>query len=280
MTTIIYNAITNPRIIPLFFEKTGIKLNILIAYLYLAGTGYALVKLYRNMIEHLALDSSAYSVKSGKAKVTLSEYRHFTRRFGHLFDVFFSLDDDFENPYHNFVNQFYLTEGLPTDARKPVPVIHDPNDPYEEFSTYVKGGHDYIAIGSNKSIPDDVFQRIRDDYPDVKIHIFGKLNRRLLQKQKPYSADASTWTMEAGHGSFYFWDPEDQKEYRIYAGERDRKDKDVQTFKQFHHKDALEEFIKSSLGFTYQEVLTNPLAKPMLNLLFFHQLQENLSTKE
>mgnify|MGYP001036315121 CR=1 FL=1 len=40
---------------------------------------------------------------------------------------------------HNLTNQAYLEKLLPAGAKKPIPVIHDAEDPFEEFKGYVAG---------------------------------------------------------------------------------------------------------------------------------------------
>jgi len=272
-----YHAIDNPLIVQRFHKLTGLLLNILISYNFLPGNAYKLTKLYRHMIDSLALDSGAYSVYTGKANVTPSEYRRYIRRFGHLFDVIFSLDKDFNNPYDNFTTQYYLQMELPEQVRKPIPVIHDPVDPFGEFKTYADDGHTYIAIGSGKPVPDKVLHKMKTEYPDVKIHMFGKLNRKMLLEHKPYSADASTWAIAAGNGCFYYWDEEEKKEYTIYVGDSDKTPPGKKHFNQFQNREGLEKFLREKFGWTFKDLLSGPVEnKRILNLYFFRQLEDLL----
>jgi hypothetical protein len=272
----IFNAVDNADIINTFYDKTQLKLNVLASYPYLKGNGYKLAKQYREMIDSLYLDSGAYSASKGKFRLTVSEYKRFIIRCGSLFDAVFSLDDDFGNPDHNFNNQAYLEEGLPEDCKKPVPVIHDEANPLEEFETYVKQGHGYIAIGSNQRVSDEVLSKIKDKYPDVKIHMFGTLNRKLLMNHMPYSADATTWAKAAGFGKIYYWDSIDEKEYLIYLGGKEVKDGKIIKYDNFHHKTELVAFLADTFGYDRNDLMTSAEARRIVNLYFFKQLEDHI----
>jgi hypothetical protein len=276
----ILNAIETANIIPMLYEKTQTKVNVLMSYHLLRGNAYKLTKEYREMIGLLYCDSGAFSANKGKLKLTISEYRRYIQRYGHLFDAVFNLDDDFNNPGHNFNNQAYLEETLSEKSVRPIPVIHDRDDPFEEFEIYVKQGHDYIAVGSNSRLPDDVYKKIKDNYPDVKIHMFGSLNRKMLMNHRPYSADATTWAVQAGNGRIYYWDPIDQDDYLIYIGEREMKDESIRTFENFHHKAELEAFLSEKFGYDHNDLRTSTDARRIVNLHFFKQLEDFINASK
>jgi len=232
------------------------------------------------MINFLYLDSSGYSVHTGKANTTLSEYNKYISRYGHLFDQVFLLDDDFNDPERNLNNQMFLESKMSEKARRPIPVIHDVSDPFREFQMYVDMGHDYIAVGSNRQIDDDTFAKIREEYPDVKLHMFGNLNREMLFKHKPYSVDSATWAHAAGYGNIYYWDPEDKKDYRIYVGEKERKDKKIIHYNDFHHKKELDEFLHKTFGYTYTDLLKGKEDQYIVNMFFFHELERVINEME
>jgi hypothetical protein len=268
---ILLNAIDDAEIVPIFFEKTGEKLNVLVSYAYLKGNGVKLTKRYRDKIDSLYLDSGAFSASRGKVHISLSEYRRFIRRFGNLFDEVFTLDDQFDNPGHNQMNQIYLEEQLPEGSRRPIPVIHDKIDPLKEFKEYVDQGHGYIAVGSNMS--KKVLDAIWNSYPEIWIHLFGKLKRQFLFDYKPYSADASTWAKAVGYGKIYYWDPEDEKEYPINLGEREGSDDNRISFDNFHHKNQLESFLNDKFGYNRTQLISDFTGKRIVNLYFFKQLE-------
>lgn len=273
----IFNAIENVKIIPMLHERTGIKINILMSYHLLKDNSYKLTKEYRGMIDSLYLDSSAYSVSKGKVKMSVSEYRRYLLRYGNLFDAVFNLDSDFNDPDHNFNNQVFLEEALSKVGIRPIPVIHDREDPFREFESYVKQGYDYIAVGSNSRLPDDVYKKITANFPGVKIHMFGSLNRNMLFGQRPYSADASTWARQAGFGKIYYWDQIDQKDYLIHLGEKEVKDESVICFDSFHHKSELLSFLAETFSYDRNDLLTKSEAPRLVNLYFFKQLEDYIN---
>lgn len=273
----IYNAVGSAEIVAEYHKKTKKKLNVLVAYPYLKGSAYKLTKEYRGMIESLYLDSGAYSVSKGKIKLSVSEYGRYIARYGKLFDEVFNLDDDFFDPMHNLTNQAYLEKLLPAGAKNPIPVIHDAEDPFEEFKGYVKQGHTYIAVGSSKNIPKETFKKIKEKFPDVKIHMFGKLNRKMLAKHKPYSADASTWATAAGLGRFYYWDPEDKKEYLIVLNPNEKDSGKNVSYSKFPHKAGLDKFLKDTFGYEHSQLVDDSKARMVVNLHFFKELEERLN---
>ena len=275
--TEILMAITDPEIIPAFYEKTKIKLNIMISYQYLRGAASKVAEKFRSMTRLLFLDSGAFSASQGKSSITLPEYLGYLKMFGHFFDVVFNFDDKFDDPEHNWRNQVYLEKGLEGTGIKPVPVVHDVNDPFGEFEMYVEGGHSYVAIGSNKKLEDNVFEKMKKEFPNVKIHMFGTLDRKMLFKHKPYSADSSSFAQEAAGGIILYWDPIDEKEYRINVGEREKKGSDFIHFKTFGHRANLEKFLKTTFNYDYQDLLTSYEAKSIVNMFFFHQLQDRVN---
>jgi hypothetical protein len=275
---IILNAISDAKTVPEYFAKTGHKLNLLVSYPYLERNAFKLTKQYRDKIDLLYLDSGAYSVSKGTFNLTVSEYAMFLARYGALFDAYFNLDDKFDDTQHNFNNQTYLESHLPRGAKKPIPVVHDEQEPYEEFKTYAKQGHNYIAIGSSRKIEDKVFKKIRKKFPNVRIHMFGRLNRKMLIKHKPYSADASTWLKQAGFGQFYYWDPEDGADYQIkLEGAEARKGKKV-GWNKFHHRRALERFLDEKFGYDRNTLITDVSARWVVNLYFFKQLEDYINS--
>lgn len=194
--------------------------------------------------------------------------------FGQYVDYVFALDNDFENPDHNFNNVVFLEDGFPEGLNRPIPVIHDPEDPIGEIEIYVDQGYDYIAVGSNKKLDDDTWLKIKDKHPDLKLHMFGNLNRKMLYKHKPYSADSATWAHNAGFGSINYWHPGDEREYNIYLGEMDKPNDKRLYFNKFKHKKDLEEHLHNEFKFEYGDLLKNTYNKWVVNLHYFRQLED------
>jgi hypothetical protein len=276
----IFNSIGDAKIIPLFYEKTKQKLNVLVSYPYLNGSAHKLAVEYRNMIDSLFLDSGAFSEGNKRFIPSVAEYGHFIARYGNRFDAFFNLDDEFDNPDHNFENQVFLEKQVGSESRKPIPVIHDVEDPYGEFKTYVKQGHDFIAIGSNKKVPDEVMKKIGKKYPNVKLHLFGKLSRKTMFKFKPFSADASTWAKSGALGSVHYWDAKDGKEWRINLEAKEKTAGKNINFDDFPHKKEFVAFLSEKFGYTRNLLISDYLARQVVNLYFFKQLEDLVNSSK
>lgn len=284
---IIYNAISGADVVKHFYEVTGgrIKLNVLISYVYLAGNAIKVTKTYRDMIDNLCLDSGAFSVFTKKVNISVTEYLAYIKRYGHLFTTVFTLDDKFDDPDHNLRNQTFLERGLAGKNWKPVPCIHDASDPMGEIQTYVDQGHTYIALGSlgiRQKISAKVLDDVKVKFPDINFHLFGSLNREVLTKYRPYSADASSWAVEAGLGSIYYWDEIDQQEYSIDLETRIKKDKKSSGknvfYSKFHHKEQLKEFLSNTFNYSYEDLLSAALPREMVNLYYLRQLQDIINS--
>ena len=274
-------VITDHNIIPVYHRITGQKIRALISYFYGKGNIYPLACEYRReMIEDLYIDCGAYSAHKGNIALSFSEYAKYIQMFGHHFDYCFNLDDDFLNPEHNFNNQVILEKSLSEKIRRPIPVIHDSEDSIGEIEIYVDQGHDYIAVGSNKSLDDNAWSEIKDKYPDLKLHMFGNLNRKMLFKHKPYSADSADWAHRAKYGSIYYYCPNDEKEYSIYLGEKDRADEKRIYFSSFDHKKDLEEYLHDTFKFSYEDLLQDTYHKWVVNLHYFRQLEDRINASE
>ena len=161
-------------------------------------------------------------------------------------------------------------------------MVHDNADPFSEFGYYVGLGHDYIAIGSTIKVPDAVMVRIKEAYPRVKIHIFGKTALSELKISRPYSADSTTWANEAGFGDILYWDPDEKVDHKIYMGATDRKDADTDHYQRFAKKDKVEAFLKETFGFEYDDLLKKDGAdnRRIVNLYYYKQIEDYLTSLE
>jgi len=274
----IFHAITDITTILVFYEKTGIKLNILIAYNNIKGQSSKLTDLYRDRINLLYLDSGAYSVSRNNSNIDKYGYRDYLECFGDKFDACFNLDDDFNDPEHNLQNQFFIESCLAGSGTLLVPVVHDKIDPFAEFELYAELGHRYIAIGSSgsSSVKDQLLTRAKAEYPDVKVHLFGNLDRNLLEKHRPYSADSATFAHQAGvGGGIYYWRPSENRAYQYNIGGRDS----VKGSKHIKMSPFWEE-IRSFLydTFRYEDNdLFNYQVRRILNLYHYKQYEDYLN---
>lgn len=278
----ILHAISDPGIIPIFYEKTGRQLKVLLSYEYARGTAHKITTTYRDMISLLYLDSGAFSVFTGKSQVRVHEYRLYIRRYGHLYDQVFNLDDRFDDPEHNLRNQQLLEEDLPSTCKKPIPVIHDENDPFGEFEMYVTLGHDYIALGSmgaEKRISPEVLDRIRKEYPKARVHMFGNLDLKMLETYRPYSADSAGWAHKAGKGGgIHFWNEREKKLLSLNLGMRTSTEKRKDFVKKLPNWPKIEGQLKSTLGYGYEELATSYIARQVTNLYAFSEYEDYLNS--
>lgn len=220
----IFCAVGNADMVPIYHDKTGLRPNIMIAFNNLKAQSFKLTDTYRDRINLLYLDSGAFAASTGKSKIDVFGYLNYLKEYGHKFDLCFNLDDRFDDPDHNFRHQIYLEKGLINHIVKLAPVIHDNDDPIGEFETYAAMGHSFIAIGSSgpPAIKDKLLTYSKQKYPDVKIHLFGDLDRKLLEKHRPYSADSASWAHQAGKGGgIYFWRSSENRMYQFNVGGRD-----------------------------------------------------------
>jgi hypothetical protein len=274
-TMTLYQVISDPEIVPEFFEKTGRKLNVMCSFAYQKGIFSSLAKKYRHMIRSLVLDSGAYSVFTGKCRISLNEYGLFLKRYGDLFDHCFSLDDRFDDPEHNFTNQMILETVLDGKGWRPIPVVHD-LDAFSEFENYVNLKHDYIALGSmgeKHRVPNDILGKIRTEYPDIKVHMFGTLNFEMLRKYRPASADASTWAQQAGKGgSIYYWRASENEGYDYNVGGKDSRISELKHIKKSPLYDEMTEFWRKQFGYTFDTIVSDSSARQIINLYYFTQM--------
>lgn len=290
----LFHAINDARIIPLFYEKTRIKLNILVSYHYLQGQEHPLVKEYREKYGPLYLDSGAFSANTGKSKIDVHEYLQYLNLNGKAFDVTFNLDDNFDDPDHNWQNQVYLEKHLSKGIGKPVPVLHD-KDPLAEFERYY-ADYPYVAVGSNRNVAKNFFEKVKDKYPNLRIHLFGNLSRQILLKYRPYSADSAFFIHGARFGAIIYWHPQEKKEYAIDVGGREKsvevrvdgwrkiyvtKKKNggnAMHFNKFKYRDALEKFLRDTFNYKYYDLLSSWEARCVVNLYFMKQFEDYVNS--
>lgn len=278
----IFNAIDDPNIVPMFFNRIGIKLNIMISYAYQKGSISKLTKKYRDMIHLLYLDSGAYSVYTGRKKISLFEYTIFLKKYGDFFNERFSLDDRFDDADHNLQNQLDLEEALKAKSWKPIPVLHDFKDPYKEFELYRNNDHSYIAIGSmgaDRKIPNEILDRIVANHPEVKLHFFGDLNVKRLIKYRPYSADSASWAHTAGAGdSINYWRSSENKSYTFKVGTRDSTVSHKNHIKKSPFLDEIIEFLRDKFDYGYEEILNDSQKRWIVNLYYYVQLENYINS--
>ena len=280
----IYSVVNHGDIVREFYDKTGIKPNIMISYTYHERNMTLLTKTCRDLIDELFLDSGAFSVFTGKKNINRYEYLLFLRLFGHLFTRVITFDDKFDDAGHNFENQLILEDALKDKGIRPIPVVHDFENPYKEFEMYVRLGHDYIGLGSmgsRKSIPNNILGKIRTKHPKIKVHKFGTLNQEMLLQYRPESADSSGWAQHAGKGgSVYYWRPSENKRYEYNVGGKDSKASEEKNVMKCPFYDEIVEFWMKKFNYTPETVVSDAGARQIINLYFNTQFEAYLNSPE
>jgi hypothetical protein len=276
-------AISRPDVLKAFRDniqdkEADIKFNVMVSYAAINGVAYDFVCEQRDMIKTLYLDSGAYSANTGKVQITLSEYSKYINRFGDKFDYIITLDDDFDNPEHNQVNQKQLEENLPQGCKwKPIPAIHA-KDALSEISSYYDEGHRYVGLNCQGRDLDDVLGKIGEKYLDLKLHLFGKLNRKILKKWKPFSADSAGWAHMAKNSLVYYWDG--KAEHLVDFGENvsGKKSSPATHYIVFSEKHPdFKKFLRETFNYDLNKLIGDADARFVANLYFYWQLEQELN---
>lgn len=230
------------------------------------------------MIGLLYLESGGYRTRKGKANITKERYLEFLKSHGHLFDQVFSLDDKQDDVAHNQANLEYLEQNLMGTGVRPIPVLHDPKFYSSQIPRLAAKGYDYLCLATPHMIPDEIFEDTIRDYPNMKFHLSGKLNRKILFKHLPYSADAANWIHSAAKGVIHYWHLPELKEYTLYVGGRERKTNSPVDVQQFRHKKALEAFLSSTFNYSLAELTQSTQARGIVNMYFYYQLETYLNS--
>jgi hypothetical protein len=164
------------------------------------------------------LDSGAFSVGSGKAKVTLDSYIDFIKKHEQYIEVYANLDviGDAEK---TLGNQKYMEDkGL-----RPLPTFHI-NEPFKYLEYYLEN-YDYIALGGVAKVRnrrkwlDYVFTNYLTDKggrPLVKVHGFGVTEVSLIARYPWFSVDSISWRLIAAYGNVMVPRYDKNKESFIY----------------------------------------------------------------
>lgn len=278
----IFAAVDGADIVRFFYEKLHMQLHVLISYYVLRGNTIALTETIRPFIKMLFLDSGAYSANKGLSRITRDECAEFRKRYWHLFDQDFNFDDKFDDPEHNFQNQLYIEEAAP-GVRRPLPVLHDAKNPLDELKMYVDLGYDYIALGSgNKKTGNMVLDKVKADYPDLKIHVFGRLQLAMLERYRPCSADGAHFAHIAKTGTILYWDEEEGAAHKVYVGGQQKSPdgKDIEHFQPFiRNHTGFRHMIENIFGYTHLDLLTDYRKRQIINIYFYEKFAEHLNEK-
>ena len=96
---------------------------------------------------------------------------------------------------------------------------------------YVEMGHDYIALGSmgaKKKIETTHHEEDQGAYPDLRLHLFGITDPKVLETVMPYSADSSTWAKQPATVTCITGGTTKRRIFRYYVGGREKKEEKSQ----------------------------------------------------
>ena len=138
-------------------------------------------------------DSGAFSAFSQGAKITLSEYAAWCRKWRpHLFWI--ASLDVFGNPEATLANFRELRDRHQVES---VPTIHVGCDP-KWLDVYAAEGVDFVGLGGMVGLGPrvgrwlvHVVRYARDRHPGMRFHAWGMTSPRLLDQVPIYSADSS-----------------------------------------------------------------------------------------
>lgn len=167
------------------------------------------------------LDSGAYSVETGKNKVSVESYTLWLQLYLERYPQikhYINLDD-LSDPYISMRNQLYMeSEGL-----SPMPVYHY-GEPTETLDSLCKD-YEYVGLGGMAvgSMPWQKLQKfwewIYDRYKDNKFHMFGVGTVQPFFYCQPYSIDSTSWNVGSRFGDLMCY--RKGLPYRFGGGETD-----------------------------------------------------------
>jgi hypothetical protein len=289
-------AVNDARVLDLFFAAVpgNVTINALVSYYYLSGQETILRKWKeRGRIRRLLLDSGAYSAfKSGKS-VDIQQYKGCSdldvRPEGGLFDDWFNLDDSARDYRHNQRNQAILeADWEARGVTRPIPVVHDPEDPVGEFEQYVCEGHDYIALGSDPRLKRDALWAIyevilRHSPRPIRVHLFGEINVGLLREFRFDSADSATFQHKPRFGCIRYWDTAAQQQVKIWTEGREYNNTGTETLSQWHGKDRFLGFLRETFAdehgpYEWYRVVADIRKQWVVGIYFYYALEQYLNS--
>ncbi len=154
----------------------------------------------------LFMDSGAFGVFTGKARITLDSYSDYLRHIGtSAVSCYASLDviGDWRATARNY-------DRMVADGFSPIPTFHK-GSPWHELERIASSGVSRIALGgmAGKTTSqtvlglgvylDQAWSIIRKHWP-VKVHAFGVVGQEILERYPFYSADSTSAILSAGMG--------------------------------------------------------------------------------
>ncbi|MCP1354600.1 hypothetical protein [Aneurinibacillus migulanus] len=173
---------------------------LLMSYHYFRTKGiYSFIEKIGYKPKEIILDSGAFSAATKGRNISPIDYMRFIDENSEYIMRYIALDvigdPDLTRMYYDIMR---------FKGYNPVPVYHF-GDEMKYLDYYVKQGADYVALGgcAREWSRGKVVQWVQGaigKYPDVKFHFLGSSSRKITDHCDLYSADSSTWIMQAING--------------------------------------------------------------------------------
>lgn len=145
-------------------------------------------------VENILLDSGAFTVFNSGGHIDIDDYIQYIKdhqgKVKNLTATVLDVIGDYEGSVRNW-------DYMRSKGTNPIPVYHL-GEPFEVLDYYVSHT-DHIGIGgiagvtSSASTINPPLQRIYARHPEVKVHLFGVVDFRIVQRFPFNSCDALTW---------------------------------------------------------------------------------------
>lgn len=261
------------------------KPNVLISFGILNTNFESFLIKNRGKIGGIILDCGAWTLNSSKGvtHISLNSYIKYLKRFGHLFDFYFSLDEDFEET--GFGTNVYNQSRLEDEGLTPVPVVHDLYG--SEIDYYIENKYPIVAIGSKQAKNISHLSIVIGKFykAGIKVHLFGNSSYKYISKLPIFYCDSSSWAQAGAFGRINYWNPQIRNEDKtdaIYVGEYQRtNDKGGKTFMTYEFKLELKQYLKDNFDITYSDLLgpNGALLKQIVNLHYYMELEKITNDK-
>ena len=249
----------------------------------------------------LFIDSGAYSIHTGKAKVTVDEYIDYLNSIDDDIDVCAQLDtipghfgktknkEDYEESAKKSWENFLYMRTKLKSPNKLMPVYHQG----EDFSVLAnmlswrdENGKqlDYVGISpsNDRSVKmKDIYLKeveefiARSDNPDVKTHLYGYTSMQGLSKYKCYSCDSISHRHISGYCKILV------PEFGVISVSQKSRTSKTKSNMSFldtadeYNKKKVEEYVKN-LGFTLDEVVASSSVRVAITI---HAIRDMLDDK-
>lgn len=237
----------------------------------------------RDIFMNFARDSGAYTINHALnpwvRDLKANDYARNLSVVGKYYDIVFNFDSDFSEI--GFEENYKMQLEIESYGLNVIPVVHDLYG--DELDFYIERGHSIVALGSSQTRkPEDVKVAVRKCYPDVRVHLFGKVGFEYLAYLPIWSCDASSWAQYVKYGYIMYWDERLLGVNKgIALGFDDRHDNSHKKTKieSYVNKDCVFSYLYRELGLLYDDLMGDDaeINRQVVNMLYFHELEQRVT---